>query len=118
MCGQKYLVTGEIQLEIGLDGGEEISVDVLNRENAPIETTSAKFSAKDGDEKAIYEYSIWAGLGDDLVFIPHARYVCIILLQGFNQERKLKFCQGYNKITCFNKIRKFKFEDVNIIKEA
>ncbi|KAJ3691869.1 hypothetical protein LUZ61_021033 [Rhynchospora tenuis] len=67
--GQKYLVTGEIQLEIGLDEGEEITVDVLNGENAPIETISAKFVAKNGDEKAIYGYSTWAGLGDDLVFI-------------------------------------------------
>ncbi|KAJ4775918.1 Nodal modulator 1 [Rhynchospora pubera] len=67
--GQKYLVTGEIQLEIGLDEGEEITVDVLKGENAPIETISAKFVAKNGDEKAIYGYSTWAGLGDDLVFI-------------------------------------------------
>ncbi|XP_078158461.1 carbohydrate-binding-like fold [Carex rostrata] len=68
--GQKYLVTGEIQLEKGLDGGEEISVDVLNRENTHKVSISAKFVAKDGDGKATYEYSIWAGLGDDLVFIP------------------------------------------------
>jgi hypothetical protein len=86
-----------------LDGGEEISVDVLNGENAIVETISAKCIAKNGDEKAIYEYWIWAGLGDSLVFVPRARYVCIILLQVFIEIGSLSFCPGYHKITCFNK---------------
>lgn len=89
-------------MEKGLDGGEEISVDVLNRENTHKVSISAKFVAKDGDGKATYEYSIWAGLGDDLVFIPRdSRYFCIMLLLVL--KNKFKFFAKDTAITCFNK---------------
>ncbi|KAJ3676057.1 hypothetical protein LUZ60_003469 [Juncus effusus] len=67
---EKYLVTGEVQLELDSDS-EEINVDVLNsKDGSLIETIMAKFVSKKGDKISVYEYSIWASLGDSLVFVP------------------------------------------------
>ncbi|KAL5996452.1 hypothetical protein ACLOJK_026531 [Asimina triloba] len=74
LTGKKYLLRGEVRVEsiTHNDVPPSIVVDVLNRENAIVGMIEAKLTSNgDGEtDVAVYEYSTWSNLGDELIFIP------------------------------------------------
>uniref|UniRef100_A0A1D1Y1N7 Nodal modulator 1 n=1 Tax=Anthurium amnicola TaxID=1678845 RepID=A0A1D1Y1N7_9ARAE len=77
LTGTKYLLRGEIHVitSLDLDGlklSEHIVVDVLNKGRDLIDNIQTKYLSFESGEtdKAVLEYSIWADLGEELIFVP------------------------------------------------
>ncbi|CAK7348450.1 unnamed protein product [Dovyalis caffra] len=75
--GEKYLLKGQISIELSLaDDGYElpnhIIVDILNSEGNLFDGTTASLLSHGIDQtgSALYEYSVWANLGEKLTFVP------------------------------------------------
>ncbi|XVF72762.1 hypothetical protein PTKIN_Ptkin12aG0146400 [Pterospermum kingtungense] len=72
--GEKYLLRG--QINVNPSSSNElplgIVVDILNGEGTVMHSTDAKLasSANDQINTAVYEYSVWANLGEKLSFLP------------------------------------------------
>ncbi|CAJ1874972.1 unnamed protein product [Sphenostylis stenocarpa] len=74
LTGAKYLLKGQINVDSGsLDAlPENIGVDVKHDGAGVIDyaTATLKSYAKDQKDTAIFEYSVWANLGEKLTFVP------------------------------------------------
>lgn len=75
--GEKYLLKGELNVELGSPDGvyelpNTISVDIQSSGGDVINTITAKLTSKMNDPRitAVYEYSTWANLGEKLIFVP------------------------------------------------
>ncbi|OMO63992.1 hypothetical protein CCACVL1_22113, partial [Corchorus capsularis] len=72
--GEKYLLGG--QINVNSSSSDElpvnIVVDILNGEGMIMHSTNAKLasSANDQIRTAVYEYSVWANLGEMLTLLP------------------------------------------------
>ncbi|CAA7388395.1 unnamed protein product [Spirodela intermedia] len=80
LTGAKYLLRGEIHVtSVDHDVFElskDMLVDVLNKDHEVIDRIQANYlpPASDEIDKYAFEYSIWANLGEELIFAPrHAR---------------------------------------------
>uniref|UniRef100_A0A0D9V022 Carbohydrate-binding-like fold protein n=1 Tax=Leersia perrieri TaxID=77586 RepID=A0A0D9V022_9ORYZ len=77
ISGKKYLVRGELHVEIGslqeeIDLSEDIGIDVFKRDGSFIEKISTTPVLGKSGQSGIsaFEYSIWADLGEDFIFAP------------------------------------------------
>ncbi|KAJ8623402.1 hypothetical protein MRB53_031931 [Persea americana] len=77
LTGKKYLLSGEVHIHPSLDHdpselSENIIVDVVDRNNEVIDVSRTRVRSNGNDQTgtAIFEYSIWANLGDELIFAP------------------------------------------------
>ncbi|XP_027924979.1 nodal modulator 1 [Vigna unguiculata] len=74
LTGEKYLLKGQINVQSGtLDAlPEKIVVDIKHDGAGVIDqaTATLKSHAKDQTDTAIFEYSVWANLGEKLTFVP------------------------------------------------
>ncbi|EEF47245.1 carboxypeptidase regulatory region-containingprotein, putative [Ricinus communis] len=75
--GEKYLLKGQIKVELSSADGlyeppNNFVVDILNGDSSVIDGASANLAsgASDHTSTGIYEYSIWANLGEKLTFVP------------------------------------------------
>ncbi|KAJ1412555.1 Immunoglobulin-like fold [Sesbania bispinosa] len=72
--GEKYLLKGQINVQSGsLDAlPEKIVVDIYHDGAGVIDNATAilKSHEKDQTNAAVFEYSVWANLGEKLVFVP------------------------------------------------
>ncbi|BFG23849.1 hypothetical protein CerSpe_101230 [Prunus speciosa] len=74
--GQKYLLKGQISVaSSSFDGVNELPenfiVDILSSGGSIIDGTTARLTSSENDQSAaVYEYSVWANLGEKLTFIP------------------------------------------------
>ncbi|KAL0289488.1 UNVERIFIED_CONTAM: hypothetical protein Sangu_2613200 [Sesamum angustifolium] len=70
--GQKYLLKGHINVESNENLPESISLDILNNQETLVDGTIARLVSTEIDQSrtAVYEYSVWANLGEKLVFVP------------------------------------------------
>lgn len=62
---------------------KDMVVDVLKSDDSFIEkiSTSPVIGKDNQNDFTAFEYSIWADLGEDFIFVPHdSRYCSIILL--------------------------------------
>ncbi|KAL0418927.1 UNVERIFIED_CONTAM: Nodal modulator 1 [Sesamum radiatum] len=79
--GQKYLLKGQINVESNESLPESISLDILNNQETLVDGTIARLVSTEIDQSrtAVYEYSVWANLGEKLVFVPRdSRLLCAI----------------------------------------
>ena len=69
-----------------------IVVDILNGEGMVMHSTNAKLASSANDQMtAVYEYSVWANLGEKLTFLPtDPRYFLIHLCQTISIIEILK----------------------------
>lgn len=61
-----------------VDLSEHIVVDMFNRDGVFLDTISTKFASDRNDQRtvAVFEYSIWSDLGEELIFVPRdSRYI-------------------------------------------
>ncbi|KAL4202422.1 hypothetical protein AMTRI_Chr02g263630 [Amborella trichopoda] len=77
LTAQKYLVRGEIQVDPTLCPGafelsERFIVDILRRDDAVVDVSHVRHVSNEDESGsyALYEYSVWANLGDELIFSP------------------------------------------------
>ncbi|URD77743.1 nodal modulator [Musa troglodytarum] len=89
LTGKKYLLKGEIHIDSDLvqdavDLSEHIVLDVFDRDGTS-DTVSTRFSADKSCQRniAVYEYSIWSDLGEDIIFSPRDT--------STGQEKKILF---------------------------
>lgn len=83
MKGEKYLLKGQINVgSSSFDGvsglPENFIVDILNSGGSFLDSTTSKLAFRGNDQtmSAVYEYSIWANLGEELVLVPRdPRYI-------------------------------------------
>ncbi|KAF8394679.1 hypothetical protein HHK36_020896 [Tetracentron sinense] len=75
--GEKYLLRGQIHVVSSLhhnvyDVPEIIIVDILNSDGAFIDASTARVISNGNDQTgaAVYDYSVWANLGEKLTFVP------------------------------------------------
>lgn len=75
--GDKYLLKGEIHIDPAsqMEGRElldNILVDILDRDHRIVGQDIARVILDDNDvtSGAVYKYSYWANLGDELIFVP------------------------------------------------
>ncbi|KAD3338151.1 hypothetical protein E3N88_33672 [Mikania micrantha] len=75
--GEKYLLQGEIKVELTSQSGvnqlpKNLVVDILNDEGKVIDGTTAKFVGNENEQShtALYEYKVWANPGEKLTFAP------------------------------------------------
>ncbi|CAA2967005.1 Nodal modulator 1 [Olea europaea subsp. europaea] len=75
--GEKYLLSGHINVDTNSIGGDEnlpdhISMDMLDNEGTVLDGTTARLvsSGIDQSTAAIYKYSVWVNSGEKLIFIP------------------------------------------------
>ncbi|KDP28277.1 hypothetical protein JCGZ_14048 [Jatropha curcas] len=87
---EKYLLKG--QIKVGLSSGSGafelpnvIVVDILNSDSSVFDGTTANLASNESDQTstALYEYSVWANLGQKLTFVPRDSRV--------NGEKKILF---------------------------
>ncbi|KAK3160680.1 hypothetical protein QOZ80_1BG0062920 [Eleusine coracana subsp. coracana] len=76
ISAKKYLVKGEINVEVGLQeqiGSEDIVVDVFKSDGTFFEkiSTTPVLGKSSQSGFTAFEYSIWADLGEDFIFVPH-----------------------------------------------
>ncbi|XP_058077025.1 uncharacterized protein LOC131225505 [Magnolia sinica] len=86
LTGKKYLLRGEVNIESSMhddaiESPKNIIVDILNRDNAIIDMTDARLKSNGNSQTG--EYSIWANLGDELIFVPRD--------SRNNEEKKFMF---------------------------
>ncbi|KAG2597104.1 hypothetical protein PVAP13_5KG190200 [Panicum virgatum] len=77
ISAKKYLVKGEIHVDVGslqenIDS-KDIVVDVLKSDGSFVEKISTKPALGKSNQNGFsaFEYSIWADLGEDFIFVPH-----------------------------------------------
>ncbi|KAG9457834.1 hypothetical protein H6P81_002342 [Aristolochia fimbriata] len=88
--GDKYLLMGEIHITPIVEQDsrplvENVIVDILNEKHEVLGTSHARLRSESKDQTgiAIYEYLMWANLGDSLTFVPqHSRN---------NEEKEILF---------------------------
>ncbi|XP_012474989.1 uncharacterized protein LOC105791465 [Gossypium raimondii] len=71
--GEKYLLSGQINVNPSSsnDLPVEIVMNILNSEGTIMYSTNAKLASSANDQMtAVYEYSVWANLGEKLTFLP------------------------------------------------
>ncbi|KAK8650653.1 hypothetical protein V6N13_140281 [Hibiscus sabdariffa] len=72
--GEKYLLSGQINVNPSSsnDLPVDIVMNVLNGEGTIMYSTNAKLAstANDKTRTGVYEYSVWASLGEKLTFLP------------------------------------------------
>ncbi|KAL5561032.1 hypothetical protein UlMin_030779 [Ulmus minor] len=75
--GEKYLLKGKINVASSSSDGvselpENIIVDILNKEGSSIDKTTATLTSSGIEQTtgALYEYSTWASLGEERIFVP------------------------------------------------
>ncbi|KAF3436558.1 hypothetical protein FNV43_RR23650 [Rhamnella rubrinervis] len=75
--GEKYLLKGQINVgSSSFDGAsglpENFVVDILNSGGSFLDSTTSRLTSEANDQTnvAVYEYSVWANLGEELVFVP------------------------------------------------
>lgn len=96
LTGKKYLLTGEIHIRPSLDHdptelSENIIVDVLDRNDEVIDVSRTRVVSNGNDQTgtAIFEYSIWANLGDELIFAPRdSRYFMSLAIISYLRLEK------------------------------
>ncbi|OVA02510.1 hypothetical protein BVC80_9091g9 [Macleaya cordata] len=76
--GEKYLLKGQIHVDSSLRHIEQelmknIIVDILNSGGEVIDASPTSLVSDGNDQTgtAVFEYSVWANLGDVLTFVPH-----------------------------------------------
>ncbi|WOL10268.1 nodal modulator 1 [Canna indica] len=76
LTGKKYLLKGEIHIDSNMvqdavDLSEHIYVDVFKGDGTSDSISTMFSSDKSGERSmAVYEYSIWSNLGEELIFSP------------------------------------------------
>lgn len=77
MRGEKYLLKGQIKVESSsaddaFELPNNIIVDILNSAGSVVDGTTANLSSSGSDQTTtgLYEYSVWANLGEKLIFGP------------------------------------------------
>ncbi|XP_076883578.1 uncharacterized protein LOC143532402 [Bidens hawaiensis] len=74
--GEKYLLKGEIKVELTSQNGvdqlpKNLVVDILNDEGTVIDGTTAKYvNENEHSNTALYKYEVWANPGEKLTFAP------------------------------------------------
>lgn len=75
--GEKYQLKGQISVESNSpDGGyvlpENVIVNIFNGEGILVDKTTAVLTSSSNDQtgNTVYEYSLWANLGEKLTFVP------------------------------------------------
>ncbi|XP_021279934.1 nodal modulator 1 [Herrania umbratica] len=72
--GEKYLLGGQINANSSSSDELPVSivVDILNGEGMVMHSTNANLASSVNDQirTAVYEYSVWANLGEKLTFLP------------------------------------------------
>lgn len=75
--GEKYLLKGQIHVDSSsfsdvYESPESINVDLLNNEDTVVDSSTANLVSGGNDQTTalVYEYSVWADLGQELTFIP------------------------------------------------
>ncbi|XP_058008575.1 uncharacterized protein LOC110645700 isoform X2 [Hevea brasiliensis] len=73
--GGKYLLKGQIKVKLNsaddaFELPNNIIVDILNSGGSAIDGTIANLASSDQTSIALYEYSLWANLGQKLTFVP------------------------------------------------
>lgn len=78
LTGVKYLLKGEVHFDLSLhhdtnELSEGIIVNILNKNNEVIYTSHTRPVSVGSNQvgHAIFEYSFWANLGDELIFAPY-----------------------------------------------
>lgn len=78
MKGDKYLLKGQINVgsrsfDDGVSGlPENFIVDILNSGGKFLGSATSTLTSSGNDQSSavLYEYSLWANLGEELVFVP------------------------------------------------
>eukprot|EP01018_Ginkgo_biloba_P008909 Gb_02734 [translate_table: standard] len=78
LTGQKYLLRGEIHIDLSLcpeanELSKSIVVDIWQEDGAFVDTNNhvrLVSAANESSEISIYEYTHWANIGDELIFVP------------------------------------------------
>ncbi|XP_017985129.1 PREDICTED: nodal modulator 1 isoform X2 [Theobroma cacao] len=72
--GEKYLLRGQINVNSSSSDELPVSIvlDILNGEGMVMHSTNANLASSVNDQirTAVYEYSVWANLGEKLTFLP------------------------------------------------
>lgn len=74
--GEKYLLKGKINVaSSSFDGVNELSenfiVDILDAGGIIIDSTTAGLTSTGNEQtSSVYEFSLWANLGENLAFVP------------------------------------------------
>ncbi|PON61743.1 Glucoamylase, starch-binding [Parasponia andersonii] len=74
--GEKYLLKGQIKVVSSSSDDvselpENFILDILNKEGSFIDSTTSRLTSSGIETTgALYEYSIWANLGEELIFVP------------------------------------------------
>ncbi|KAK6239497.1 hypothetical protein QUC31_004966 [Theobroma cacao] len=72
--GEKYLLGGQINVNSSSSDELPVSIvlDILNGEGMVMHSTNANLASSVNDQirTAVYEYSVWANLGEKLTFLP------------------------------------------------
>ncbi|KAL7598455.1 hypothetical protein Lser_V15G27442 [Lactuca serriola] len=75
--GEKYLVKGQIRVELSSQDGvhelpENLLVEILNDEGTSIDGSSARLvvNGNEQSDTANYEFEVWANPGERLTFVP------------------------------------------------
>lgn len=103
--GEKYLLKGHIHIQSSSFSGEyelpeSFIVEVLNSDGTVSGGSHARLISSENDQSAsVYEYSIWANLGEKLTFVPlDARYIkyglflfCFVLISLWLKIRCIIF---------------------------
>lgn len=96
--GEKYLVKGQIRVELTSQNGvhqlpENLLVDVLNNKGTVIDGSSARLVVT-GNKKldtAFYEFQVWANPGEILTFVPRD-------IRKSKEEKKLLFYPSQHQV--------------------
>lgn len=89
--GEKYLLKGQIHVELDENVPENVPVDISDDKGNVLDVTTGRLVSSESDQSknAVYEYSVWANFGEELIFVPRdSRYICCaycscFLLPGF-----------------------------------
>ncbi|EYU38423.1 hypothetical protein MIMGU_mgv1a000387mg [Erythranthe guttata] len=70
--GEKYLLKGHISVESNENLPESIPLDIVDNQETLVGGTIAKHVSSGVDQSGatIYEYSVWANFGENLIFVP------------------------------------------------
>ncbi|XP_022770793.1 nodal modulator 1 isoform X1 [Durio zibethinus] len=72
--GEKYLLRGQINVNSSSSNELPVGivVDILNGEGTVMHSTNAKLASSANDQimTAVYQFSVWANLGEKLTFLP------------------------------------------------
>ncbi|GFP95668.1 nodal modulator 1 [Phtheirospermum japonicum] len=70
--GEKYLLKGQINVESKENLPESIPLDILDNQETLVDGTVASLVSAEVEQSglAVYEYSVWANIGEKLIFVP------------------------------------------------